>query len=78
MGKQRVMTFFVEIQCDYKLPGGEGARYTDAKCYSFSNSNPNSNSIKVAWAARRASERAREAKWKKTRDGWLCPHCAKR
>lgn len=71
------MSYFVEIQCDHKLKGGEGARYTDAKCHSFSNDNPHANSVRAAWAARRASERARQENWRKTRSGWLCPHCAK-
>lgn len=73
------MAVWLELRCENRSKAP--APLTKARCYSHDNNGPMQMSAddqrSVAACARDIFAEAKRTGWKRKRDGWWCPHCAK-
>ena len=69
------MGTWIEIRCEAQKP----PRSHHNRCWSFDNSGPHGMASDTQEAILRAvrdlNREAARTGWKRTRDGWVCPHC---
>ncbi len=74
------MGIWIEFRCEDRTEEWANGR-PNHRCWSNDNAGPmdmasdNMQSIRETVSA--LSDDARRSGWKKTRNGWICPHCAK-
>lgn len=71
------MSFWVELHCDYRLPGldDKGVRHACETLSGNSLGHMVATAGGVARAATGLMQQSRANGWRRTAKGWACPHC---
>ena len=72
------MGTWIEFRCEKR--GGRTGYLETERCWSDTNSGPmemaEDTRASVIETLRLLEKQARSSGWKKTKEGWICPHCA--